>query len=101
MKSPRANRFCSVSLALLLSAFFAACGGGSSSGGGGGGNPPGAPTGLTATPGNAQVSLTWNASTGATSYNLSRSTTSGGPYTSVANGSATRFTDKPLTNGTP
>src|SRR5262249_47230999 len=32
--------------------------------------PPGAPTGLTATAGNAQVALTWNGVTGATSYNV-------------------------------
>ena len=34
---------------------------------------PPAPTGLTATAGNAQVSLSWNASPGATSYNVYRS----------------------------
>ncbi|MCA1607668.1 MAG: hypothetical protein LC775_19875, partial [Acidobacteria bacterium] len=44
------------------------------------GAPPAAPTGLTATAGNAQVALSWTASSGATSYNVKRSTTSGGPY---------------------
>ena len=39
---------------------------------------PGAPTGLTATAGTSQVSLAWNAVSGATSYNLYRGTTSGG-----------------------
>ncbi|HKQ73186.1 MAG TPA: fibronectin type III domain-containing protein, partial [Blastocatellia bacterium] len=64
-------------------------------------NPPPAPTGLAATAGNAQVSLTWNASTGATSYNVKRSTTSGGPYTTIATGvTATNFTNTGLTNGT-
>jgi fibronectin type 3 domain-containing protein len=63
---------------------------------------PPAPTGLTATAGNAQVSLSWTASTGATSYNIYRSTASGGegstPYmTGVA---TTSFTDSGLTNGT-
>src|SRR5262245_35202179 len=53
---------------------------------GGGGTPPPAPTNLVATPGNAQVSLSWNASSGATSYNVKRSTTSGGPYTTIATG---------------
>jgi fibronectin type 3 domain-containing protein len=69
--------------------------------GGGGGNAPPAPTGLVATPGNAQVSLRWNASTGATSYNVKRSTTNGGPYTTIATGvTATNFTNTQLVNGT-
>jgi len=38
---------------------------------------PVAPTGLNAAAGNAQVNLTWNASTGATGYYVKRSTTSG------------------------
>jgi len=37
---------------------------------GGGGTPPPPPTGLTAAPGNAQVTLNWSASSGATSYNV-------------------------------
>src|SRR5207237_6078168 len=44
--------------------------------------PP--PTNLVATAGNAQVTLTWSRSPGATSYNLHRSTTDGGPYTAIA-----------------
>src|SRR5262245_26658085 len=69
--------------------------------GAGGGTPPPAPTGLAATAGNAQVSLTWNASSGATSYNVKRSTTSGGPYTTIGAGvTATSFTNTGLTNGT-
>ena len=63
-------------------------------------NPPSTPTNLQATPGNAQVSLTWSASTGATSYNVKRSTTSGGPYTQMASPTTTSFTDTGLTNGT-
>jgi hypothetical protein len=53
------------------------------------------PTGLTATaaPG-GQVNLTWNALTNATSYNVKRSTVSGGPYSIIARGlTATNFTD--------
>ena len=42
--------------------------------------PPAAPTGLAATAGNEQVSLTWNASAGATSYHVKRGTVTGGPY---------------------
>lgn len=60
---------------------------------------PGAPTGLSATASNAQVALAWNTSSGATSYNVKRSTTSGGEVllTNVATAS---FTDSSLTNGT-
>src|SRR5215475_11429248 len=88
--------------AFFLILFFAACGGGNDSGGGGGGGgtPPGTPTGLTATPGNAQVVLSWNATAGAASYHLSRSTTTGGPYTQIASPAATNYTDTSLTNGT-
>ncbi|HET9313991.1 MAG TPA: lytic polysaccharide monooxygenase, partial [Vicinamibacteria bacterium] len=62
---------------------------------------PPAPTGLTATAGNAQVQLSWNAAAGATSYNVKRSTTNGGPYSNVATGvTATSYTNTGLTNGT-
>jgi len=61
--------------------------------------PPPAPTGLTATAGNAQVALTWNASSGATSYNVKRSTTSG-TETQLATTSSTSYTDSAVTNGT-
>jgi thermitase len=61
---------------------------------------PAVPTSLTATAGNAQVSLSWQASAGATSYNIKRSTTSGGPYTTVATGvTSTSYTSTGLTNG--
>ena len=101
MKSAQVNRFCNGALAFLLTSLFVACGGGSyGGGGGGGGNAPATPTGLTATPGNLQVVLNWNASTGATSYNVSRSTTSGGPYTKLASPAATAFTDATVSNGT-
>jgi tetratricopeptide (TPR) repeat protein len=63
--------------------------------------PPAAPTGLAASANNAQVSLIWNASTGATSYHVKRSATSGGPYTQVGAPTATNYTDTGLTNGTP
>jgi hypothetical protein len=55
---------------------------------------------LQATAGNAQVSLTWNASTGATSYNVKRSTTSGGPYTKISSPETTSYLDTGLINGT-
>jgi fibronectin type 3 domain-containing protein len=86
--------------------FMASCAGtvtGSGPGGGGGvaaATVPLVPAGLTATAGNAQVSLVWNASAGATSYNLKRSTASGGPYTTISSPMATRFTDTTATNAT-
>ncbi|GIO11312.1 endoglucanase [Cohnella xylanilytica] len=62
---------------------------------------PAAPAGLSATAGNAQISLSWTASAGATGYNVKRATTSGGPYTTVATGvTATSYADTGLTNGT-
>jgi hypothetical protein len=44
--------------------------------------PPAAttPTGLVATAGIERVTLNWTASSNANSYNVKRSTTSGGPY---------------------
>jgi fibronectin type 3 domain-containing protein len=59
-----------------------------------------APASLTATPGNAQVSLSWPASVGATSYHVKRATVSGGPYTTVACATTTSYTDTGLTGGT-
>jgi fibronectin type 3 domain-containing protein len=62
---------------------------------------PSAPANLAATAGNAQISLTWSASTGATSYNVKRSTTNGGPYNAIASPTTTSYTNTSLTNGTP
>ncbi len=64
---------------------------------------PPVPTGLRATagPGAKRISLSWTASSGATSYNVKRSTTSGGPYTTVATGvTTTSYTDFGLSSGT-
>src|SRR5271168_2506187 len=61
---------------------------------------PAAPTGLAAAAGNAQVVLTWVASSGATSYHVKRAAVSGGPYTQIAAPTSTNFTDTGLTNGT-
>ncbi len=63
---------------------------------------PGASSGLAATPGNAQVALTWAAASHATGYSVHRGTASGGPYTTVkTNVVGTSFTDTGLTNGMP
>jgi endo-1,4-beta-xylanase len=64
------------------------------------GNAPPVPTGLQAQAGSGQVQLTWSASAGATSYNVKRATTSGGPYTTVGSATTTSFTNTGLTNGT-
>jgi Glycoside hydrolase family 44 len=89
-------------LASLLTLFFVSCGGGSynSPAGGGGGAAPAAPAGLAAAAGNQQITLTWNASAGATSYHVKRATMAGGPYTQVAAPTANSDTDTALTNGT-
>ena len=67
--------------------------------------PPAAPTGLSATAGNKQITLTWSDSdTSITGYNVYRSYSSGGegptPVGSVAGGGGTgvTFTDGGLTN---
>jgi fibronectin type 3 domain-containing protein len=64
--------------------------------------PPSPPTSLAAAGGNAQVSLTWTAPGGATSYNVYRGTTSGGESsTAIVMGiSTTSYTDTAVTNGT-
>jgi hypothetical protein len=63
--------------------------------------PPPTPTGLAATPGSGSVALSWNASSGATDYNIYRGTTSGGEgSTPVATTASTSYTDTGLTNGT-
>jgi hypothetical protein len=63
--------------------------------------PPPAPTGLTATPGDNRVDLSWNPSSGATSYNVKRATVSGGPYTPIAaDVTTTSFADTTAVNGT-
>ena len=63
-------------------------------------NPPPVPTNLMATAGNGQVGLSWSGSIGATSYNVKRATTSGGPYTTIGNPTTTSYTDTSVTNGT-
>ncbi len=58
-----------------------------------------APTNLIATAGHLLVNLTWNAVTGANTYNLKRGTSSGGPYPTTFNGLiATNYADGTVTN---
>jgi len=63
---------------------------------------PAAPAGLSAKAGSGQVSLSWFASSGATSYHIYRSTSRGGEgATPIRTGvKTTTFTDAGLTNGT-
>ena len=62
---------------------------------------PAAPTNLvaTATP-TGRINLSWGAPTGATSYQLLRSTTSGGPYSPVASPAVTSYQDSGVASGT-
>jgi len=70
-------------------------------GSGSGGTAPTTPTGVSASAGNAQVSVSWGAVSGATSYNLYRSTTAGGEGTTPYKTNVTSpSVDTGLTNGT-
>jgi hypothetical protein len=69
--------------------------------GGGSCTPPSAPTGLTATAASSsQINLSWSAVSGATGYNVYRSTTSGGPYTLVGSSATTSFSNTGLSCNT-
>jgi fibronectin type 3 domain-containing protein len=58
-----------------------------------------APTDLEAEPANQRVTLTWTASSGANSYKVRRSTSQGGPYTTIATTSTTTYVDNAVRNG--
>jgi kumamolisin len=63
---------------------------------------PDPPTGLTAGAGDGTVTLSWTASSGATSYDIYRGTTIGGEGTTplVSGITGTTYTDNNVTNGT-
>lgn len=61
--------------------------------------PPPAPTIWTVTTNIGQVSLSWSTATGATNYFVKRTTSSGGPYTTIATTTATSHTDTDVING--
>ena len=60
---------------------------------------PSAPTDLVVASGDAQVTLSWDAVSGATSYNVKRSLTSGSGYGIVGSPVGTNLVDTGLTNG--
>ena len=62
---------------------------------------PLAPANLTAVGGDEEVSLSWDDVPDATSYQVKRSLTNGGPYTVVGSPAVSSFTDLGLFNGTP
>lgn len=62
--------------------------------------PPAAPGGLAAVPGHGTISLTWNASAGATSYHVKRALSSDGPFDTVASPDGPVWEDIGLENGT-
>jgi fibronectin type 3 domain-containing protein len=101
LRAPRSSSWLKISLFAMLLACNACSNSGSNSGNTGDGiSASAAPTNLTATAGNQQASLTWTASSGATSYNVKRGTASGGPYTTVGSPARTTYADTSLTNGT-
>ena len=58
------------------------------------------PSNLTAKAGQGQVQLSWGAPSGASTYSVLRSGTSGGPYARIASTSATNYSDEGLATGT-
>jgi len=59
------------------------------------------PTNLSVTTTNfGLISLAWSPSAGATSYNVKRSTSSGGPYTTIGSPTVTSYNDTTVINGT-
>jgi len=77
--------------------FIPSCGGC----GTGANNPisvPSAPSGLAANSGNAEVMFAWDASSGATSYNIAEATTSTGPFTVVGSSEKAAFVVTGLAN---
>lgn len=61
---------------------------------------PAAPSGVTAAATNVHVHLNWNSAARATTYNVKRSSTNGGPHLTIATGiTQTNHSDAAVTNG--
>jgi hypothetical protein len=61
---------------------------------------PTAPYSVTASPAEEAVVLRWNEAHGASTYNVLRSTSSGGAFSQIATVSGTTYTDRSVTSGT-
>ena len=62
---------------------------------------PAAPTNVAAVAGDGKATLSWSPVSGATSYQVRRSTTNGGPYSVIASGvTSINYTNTGLANGT-
>lgn len=62
---------------------------------------PGAPEGVTATPGDGRVNLSWAAIDGAAGYRIARGGGSSGPFAPLGRTAGTAFVDTTVTNGIP
>jgi hypothetical protein len=63
--------------------------------------PTAAPTGVNASASGTNIQISWNGVSGATSYTIKRSTSSGGTFTTVVSGlTTTSYTDAPTADGT-
>ncbi len=63
-------------------------------------NPAGAPKSLAANAGTGRVTLYWIGDPNAETYNVKRSASASGPFTTVGSTGATNYTDTTVTNGT-
>lgn len=63
--------------------------------------PPATPNAPVVVDKSNEIVLSWNSAAGAATYNVKRSTISGGPYTTIANVADTLYIDKAVTNGSP
>ena len=61
---------------------------------------PDVPTNVTATSGAGTITIAWSAAARATSYNVKRSYTSGGPYTTIASPTTASYVDNSVASGT-
>jgi mannan endo-1,4-beta-mannosidase len=100
------KRFLTLLLVFGILAITFGCGGGGGGEGGGGGGcgqPPSAPANLSASAGDRQVHLSWNAVPGASYYNIYWSTNPGVKKTNgtkIGNITDTSYIHDNLTNGT-
>jgi autotransporter-associated beta strand protein len=63
--------------------------------------PPSIPGKPVVVIGSTELDLSWQPASGAASYNVKRGTTMGGPYTTIANVTATSYADMAVTSGNP